>query len=46
LQKKEAKFAYHMNESNWETLSQSWKLSRICPLFKAYSGEWLWKAIC
>jgi len=45
VQKKEAKFAYHMNESNWETLLQRRKISRICALFKAYSGEWAWKAI-
>jgi len=33
-----------MNESNWETLSQRRKISRICALFKAYSGERAWKA--
>jgi hypothetical protein len=38
-------FAYHMNELNWETLSQRRKISHICALFKAYSGEWVWKAI-
>ena len=45
VQKKEAKFAYHVNESNWETLSQRRKLSRTCAVFKAYSGERAWKAI-
>ena len=45
VQKKAAKFAYHMNESNWETLLQHRKISRICALFKAYSGEQAWKAI-
>jgi hypothetical protein len=45
VQKKAAKFAYHRNESNWETLSQCRKISRICALFKAYSGERAWKAI-
>ena len=45
VQKKAAKFAHHMNESNWETLSQHRKISRICALFKVYSGEWAWKAI-
>ena len=45
LKKKEAKFAYHTNEPNWETLSQCRKISRICALFKPYSGEWAWKAI-
>jgi hypothetical protein len=45
VQKKAAKFAYHSNESNWETLSQRRKISRICALFKAYSAERAWKAI-
>jgi len=44
VQKKAAKFAHHMNSSNWETLASCRKLSRICPLFKAYSGERVWKA--
>jgi len=43
VQKKAAKSAYHMNESNWETLSQRRKIPRICALFKAYSGERAWK---
>jgi hypothetical protein len=41
--KKAAKFAYHMSESNWETLSQRRKISRKCALFKVYSGERAWK---
>jgi len=45
VQKKVAKFARHMNESNWETLSQHRKISHMCAIFKAYSGEWLWKAV-
>jgi hypothetical protein len=45
VQKKAAKFAYHMSESNWETLSQRRKAARICALFKAYSGEQTWKFI-
>jgi len=45
VQKKEAKFAYHRNSSNWETLASRRKLSRICALFKAYSGERARKAI-
>ena len=45
VQKKAAKFAYHTNESNWETLSQRRMISRVCALFKAYSGERVWKAI-
>ena len=45
VQKKEAKFAHHMNISNWETLASCRKLSRICALFKSYSGEQAWKVI-
>jgi len=45
VQKKAAKFSYHTNISNWETLASHRKLSCICALFKAYSGEWAWKAI-
>ena len=44
VQKKAAKFAYHTNELNLETLSQHRKISRICAFFKAFSGEWTWKA--
>jgi hypothetical protein len=43
VQKKAAKFAYHMSESKWEILSQRRKIARICALFKAYSGERAWK---
>jgi hypothetical protein len=39
VQKKAAKFVYHINESNWKTLSQCRMISRICSIFKAYSGE-------
>ena len=42
VQKRAAKFAYH---ANWETLASRRKLSRICALFKAYSGERAWKTI-
>ena len=45
VQKKAAKFAHHTNSLNWETLASCRKLSRICALFKAYSGEREWKAI-
>ena len=44
-QKKAAKFAHHTNSSNGETLASRRKLSHICVLFKAYSGERAWKAI-
>jgi len=45
VQKKAAKFAHHTNNPKWETLASRRKLSRICALFKAYSGERAWKAI-
>ena len=45
VQKKAAKFAHHTNSPNWETLASRRKLSRICALFKAYSGERAWKPI-
>jgi hypothetical protein len=45
VQKRAAKFAYHTNRPNWETLASGRKLSRIRALFKAYSGERAWKAI-
>jgi hypothetical protein len=45
VQKKAAKFAHHKNRPNWETLASRRKLSRICALFKAYSGERTWKPI-
>jgi hypothetical protein len=46
VQKKAAKFAYHTKSSNWKTLALRRTLSRLCALFKAYSGERKWKAIC
>jgi hypothetical protein len=45
VQNRAAKFAHHTNILNWETLASCRKLSRICALFKAYSGERAWKAI-
>jgi hypothetical protein len=45
VQKKAAKFAYHMSEPNWETLSQRRKMALICALFKAYCSERAWKFI-
>jgi len=43
--KKAAKFAHHKNSPNWETLASRRNLSRICALFKAYSGERAWKLV-
>ena len=45
VQKKAVKFAHHTNSLNWETLVSRRKLSRICALFKAYSGERAWEVI-
>jgi len=45
VQKKAAKFAHYTNSPNWETLASRRKLSRLCALFKAYSGEPAWKPI-
>jgi hypothetical protein len=45
VQNKAAKFAHHRNDSNWETLTQRRKVSRICALCKAYTAEQTWKAI-
>jgi len=45
VQKKAAKFAHHKNNPNWETSASRRKLSRICALFKANSGECAWKPI-
>jgi len=45
VQKKAAKFAHHTNSPKWGTLASRRKLSRICALFKAYSGERVWKPI-
>jgi hypothetical protein len=46
VQKKAAKFAHRTNSSNWETLASRRKLLRKYALFKSYSGERAWKAIC
>jgi len=44
VQKKAAKFSHKTNSSNWKILASRRKLSRICALFKAYSGERAWRA--
>jgi len=44
VQKKSAKFAHHTNSLSWENSVLRRKLSCICALFKAYSGERAWKA--
>jgi hypothetical protein len=45
VQNKAARFAHITKNSNWETLTSHRKLSRICALFKAYSGDRAWKPI-
>jgi hypothetical protein len=45
VQNKAAKFAYHTNSSNSETLASPRKLSRLCALLKTFSGEGAWKAL-
>jgi hypothetical protein len=45
VQNMAAKFAHHTNDSKWENLTQHRKLARIYAVFKAYKGEWVWKAI-
>jgi len=45
VQKKAAKFAHHTSNSIWETLASRRKLSGLCALFKAYSGERAWNAV-
>jgi len=45
VQKKAAKFAHHKNSPNWGTLASLRKLSRICALFRPYSGECAWEPI-
>jgi len=45
VQKKAAEFANYTNDSDWETLAQRRTIESLYALFKAYSGEWAWKAI-
>jgi hypothetical protein len=45
VQKRAAKFAHNTNSPNWETLVSRRKLSHICALFKAYTGDRAWKPI-
>jgi len=42
---KAAQFANHTKDSDWETLAHPRMIACLCALFKAYSGEWAWKAI-
>ena len=42
---KAAQFNNHTKGSVWETLAQHRTTACLCALFKAYSGDWAWKAI-
>jgi hypothetical protein len=46
VQNKLAKFAHHTGGLDWESLVQCRKIARMCALYKAYTGERAWKAIC
>jgi len=43
LQNKAAKFAHHSGGSDWESLAQRRKIAQMCVLYKAYTGERVWK---
>ena len=45
-QMKAARFTNYTKNSDWETLAQQRMIARLYALFKAYSGEQAWKAIC
>ena len=42
VQRKAAKFAYHTNFPEWETLESRRKIAQIGALYKAFSGEQAW----
>jgi len=46
VQTKAAQLTYHTKDSDWETLAHCWMIAHLCALFKAYSGEQAWKAMC
>ena len=45
VRNKAAKFSHHSGGSDWESLAQRRKKTRMCALYKAYTGERAWKAI-
>ena len=45
VQNKAAKFAHHSRGSDWESLAQRRKITCICALYKAYTGERAWQAV-
>jgi hypothetical protein len=38
-------FAHHLGGAEWISLAQRRKTARICALYKAYTGERVWKEI-
>ena len=45
VQNKAAKFVHHSEGSDWESLAQRRKITRMCLLYKAYTGDRASKAI-
>jgi len=45
VQNNAAKFVHHSGGSDWESLVQRRKITRMCALYKAYTGERAWKTI-
>ena len=45
VQTKAAHFTKRTKDSEWETFAQRRAIARFCALFKAYSGERVWKAV-
>jgi hypothetical protein len=45
VQNKAAEFAHHTGCPVWEPLAKRIKTARMCALYKAYSGERVWKDI-
>jgi hypothetical protein len=46
VQTKAAQFTNHTKDYDWETLAQRRTTACLWVLFKAYTGEWAWKATC
>jgi len=44
LQNKADKYVCNSGGSDWESLAQRRKIVRMCALYKAYTGERVWKA--
>jgi hypothetical protein len=45
MQNKAAKFAHQRDDLNWETLTHSRKIARVCAFLRPYTGERTWRAI-